>query len=166
MQNNMAPDPLTVTSIKEGALRNGFLYDNRVFFSHQEVLCYKYLQRIGIPGRKMHMEFRVGRKHFDFFPLKRVFWEHHPILQKFGKDPIRYGENRRAALDEQGYVHIPLVVSSFMFRNVSDIQRKMVHAGVDFRTGKVPESGIVYITGRLEEREKMVVELLKEPLLF
>ena len=69
MQNNMASEPLAVTSIKEGALRDGFMYDNRVFFSHQEIICYKYLQSIGIPGKKMHKEFRVGRKHFDFFPL-------------------------------------------------------------------------------------------------
>ena len=103
MQNNLVPDPLIVTSINEGSMRNGFMYDNRVFFSHQEVLCYQYLRDIGIPGKKMHMEFRVGRKHFDFFPLKRVFWEHHPILMKIGKDPKKYGEERRAALDQQGY---------------------------------------------------------------
>ncbi len=166
MQNTMAPDHLTVTSIKEGAVKNGFMYDNRVFFSRQEVLCYQYLRGIGIPGKKMHMEFRVGRKHFDFFPLKRVFWEHHPILLKFGKDPKKYGEKRRVALDEQGYAHIPLVVSSCMFRSVNDIRKKMVQAGVDFRTGKVPDAGIVYITDRVEEQEKMVVELLMEPLMF
>ena len=166
MQNNLALDPLIVTSINEGSMRNGFMYDNRVFFSHQEVLCYQYLRDIGIPGKKMHMEFRVGRKHFDFFPLKRVFWEHHPILMKFGKDPKKYGEERRAALDQQGYAHIPLVVSSCMFRGINDIQKKMFKLGVDFRTGKVPDSGIVYITDRVEKREKMVVELLTEPLMF
>lgn len=112
------------------------------------------------------MEFRVGRKHFDFFPLKRVFWEHHPILLKFGKDPQKYGEKRRAALDEQGYAHIPLVVSSCMFRSVSDIQKKMAQAEVDFRIGKVPESGIVYITDQVRKQEKMVVRLLMEPLML
>ena len=166
MQKHIALDPLAVTEIKEGSVKNGFMYDNRVFFSHQEVLCYQYLRSLGIPGKKMHMEFRVGRKHFDFFPLKRLFWEHHPILLKFGKDPVKYGEKRRAALDEKGYAHIPLVVSSCMFRNVNDINKKMLQAEVDFRTGKVPDSGIVYITDRLEVREKMVVELLMEPLVF
>ncbi len=87
------------------------MYDNRVFFSHQEVLCYKYLRGISIPAKRMHMEYRVGGKHIDFFPLRRVFWEHHPILLKFGKDPVRYGDQRRAILDAKGYCRIPLVVS-------------------------------------------------------
>jgi hypothetical protein len=51
----------------------------------------------------MHMEYRVGSKHIDFLPLRRVFWGHHPILLKFDKDPVRYGEQRRTILDAKGY---------------------------------------------------------------
>ncbi len=110
----------------------------------------------------MHMEFRVGRKHYDFFPLKRVFWEHHPILSKIGNDKVEYAEKRRAALDMNGYAHIPLVVTDCMFTGVEDVKQKMQATGVDFRTGKVPNSSIIY----LKEREEMCIGLLNEPLLF
>lgn len=163
MDTTAANDPETVTRIKEGQCKNGLMYDNRIFFSHQEVLCYKYLVGIGIPAKRMHMEYRVGGKHMDFFPLRRVFWEHHPILLKFGKDPVRYGEERRAILDAKGYSHIPLIVSCIMFKSQNDIRQRMSHIGVDFRTGKVPDSRITYI---LKLKEEMCIELLMEPLLF
>ncbi len=163
MDTNTVNDPETITRIREGSCKNGLMYDNRFFFSHQEVLCYKYLRGIGIPAKKMHMEYRVGGKHIDFFPLRRVFWEHHPILLKFDKDPLRYGEERRAILDAEGYSHIPLVVSSIMFKGQNDIKERMNGIGVDFRTGKVPEPGITYL---IKLKEEMCVELLMEPLLF
>ena len=156
-------NPNVVTRIRDGPSKDALMYDHRVFFSRQEVLCYKYLRSIGIPAKKMHMEYRVGGKHFDFFPLKRVFWEHHPILLKFGKDPVRYAEERRAVLDAEGYGHIPLVVSCVMFKGREDVRRRMNLVGVDFRTGNVPESGITYI---VDLKEEMCIELLMEPLLF
>ena len=110
----------------------------------------------------MHMEYRVGKKHYDFFPLKRVFWEHHPIIHKIGKNKVEYAEKRRAALDANGYAHIPLVVTDCMFTDIDEIKQKMLLTGVDFRTGNVPSSSIIY----LKEREEMCNELLKEPLLF
>ena len=163
MDTKAANDPETITRIREGPCKHGLMYDNRVFFSRQEVLCYKYLRDIGIPAKRMHMEYRVRGKHIDFFPLRRVFWEHHPILLKFGKDPVRYGEERRAILDSKGYGRIPLVVSCIMFKNQDDIRQRMSGIGVDFRTGKVPEPGITYI---IKRREEMCIELLMEPLLF
>ena len=163
MNTNAANDPETVTKIREGPCKDGLMYDNRIFFSHQEVLCYKYLRSIGIPAKRMHMEYRVGGKHMDFFPLRRVFWEHHPILLKFGKDPLRYGQERRAILDAKGYSHIPLIVSCIMFKGHNDIRQRMSCMGVDFRTGNVPDSGITYI---LKLKEEMCIELLMEPLLF
>lgn len=95
MDTNAANDPETITRIKKGPCKDGLMYDNRVFFSHQEVICYKYLRGISIPAKRMHMEYRVGTKYIDFFPLRRVFWEHHPILLKFSKrahvqEPERY----------------------------------------------------------------------------
>ena len=163
MDTNTAYDPGTVTRIREGPCRDALMFDNRIFFSRQEVICYKYLRSIGIPAKKMHMEYRVGGKHLDFFPLKRVFWEHHPILLKFGKDPVRYGEERRALLDSTGYSHIPLVVSCVMFKGQEDVRRRMSSIGVDFRTGKVPEPGITYV---MDLKEEMCIELLMEPMLF
>ncbi len=164
MDTNAANDPETITRIKKGPCKDGLMYDNRVFFSHQEVICYKYLRGISIPAKRMHMEYRVGTKHIDFFPLRRVFWEHHPILLKFGKDPVRYGEQRRAILDPKGYSRIPLVVSCIMFKNQKDIMQRMSGMGVDFRIGKVPEPGITYYI--LNLREEMRIELLMEPVLF
>jgi hypothetical protein len=158
----LSSNPHIVTPIQEGPLKTGYSYDSRAFFSYQEILCYQYLQSIGIPGKKMHMEYRVGRKHYDFFPLKRVFWEHHPILRKIGKDKVTYAEKRRATLDANGYSHIPLVVTDCMFTGVNDIKQKMLEAGVDFRIGSVPSSSIIY----LKEIEEMCLELLKEPLMF
>jgi hypothetical protein len=164
ISTTLSSNPLAVTPIHDGPLRTGFSFDNRVFFSYQEVLCYQYLRSIGIPGKKMHMEFRVGRNHFDFFPLKRVFWEHHPIIRKIGKDLTKYALKRRAILDSNGYAHLPLVVSDCMFKGVADINQRMSSTGVDFRIGNVPDSSIVYITET--EKEKMIIELLTEPLLF
>jgi len=163
IDTQLAFNPNTVTRIKEGPCKDALAYDNRVFFSRQEVLCYKYLRSIGIPAKKMHMEYRVGGKHFDFFPLKRVFWEHHPILLKFGNDPVKYAEERRAVLDSKGYSHIPLVVSCVMFKGQEDIRRRMSRLGVDVRTGKVPEPRIAYI---IDLKEEMCVELLMEPMFF
>lgn len=160
----MPSDPRVVTPIKEGAVKTGFAYDNRVFFSYQEILCYQYLKSKGIPGKKMHMEYRVGRNHFDFFPLKRVFWEHHPILRITGEPLIEYGERRRAILDSEGYGHIPLVVSDCTFKSISEINQNMAKQGVDYRTGHVPNSSIIYITET--ENAEIITELLVEPLLF
>lgn len=92
-----------------------------------------------------------------------MFWEHHPILLKFGKDPVRYGEQRRTILDAKGYSRIPLVVSCIMFKDQKDIMQRMSSMGVDFRIGKVPKPGITYI---LNLREEMRIELLMEPVLF
>jgi hypothetical protein len=163
MDTNAVNNPETVTRIRNGPSKDALMYDNRIFFSSQEVRCYKYLKDIGIPAKKMHMEYRVGGKHLDFFPLKRVFWEHHPILLKFGKDPVKYGEERRAILDAKGYSHIPLVVSCVMFKGQEDTGRMMNEMGVDFRTGKVPEAGITYI---IKQKEEMCIGLLMEPMLF
>ena len=163
MDTNAVNNPDIVTRIRDGPSKNALMYDNRVFFSRQEVLCYKYLRSIGVPAKKMHMEYRVGAKHLDFFPLKRVFWEHHPILLKFGKDPVEYGEERRAILDGKGHGHIPLVVSCVMFKGPEDIRQRMACIGVDFRTGNVPDSEITYV---VDLKEEMCIELLMEPMLF
>lgn len=125
---------------------NGYVYDKRYFNSFQEVQCYGYLKHIGIPPGKMHMEYRLGKNHIDFFPLKRMFWEHHPINIKLGADIFKYGKQRRAILDKHGYEHIPLVVSDVMFNDVSDICLMMTDHGVDFRKGKAPNgTGIYYL---------------------
>ena len=92
------------------------------------------------------MEYRLGKNHIDFFPLKRMFWEHHPINIKLGKDIYKYGKQRRAILDKHGYSHLPLVVSDVMFQDISDICLMMSDHGIDFRKGKVPnDTGIYYL---------------------
>jgi len=92
------------------------------------------------------MEYRIGRNHFDFFPLKRVFWEHHPINLKLGADIFKYGKQRRHILDKNGYSHIPLIVSDVMFEDISDICHKMTEHDIDLRTGQVPtKTGIYYL---------------------
>jgi hypothetical protein len=45
---------------------------------------------------------------------------------------------RRSIFDENGYTHIPLVVSDFMFEDLTDICLKMQENNIDFRKGKVP----------------------------
>lgn len=111
----------------------------------------------------MHMEYRVGKKHFDYFPLKRVFWEHHPILRKLGRDINEYAEERREILDTNGYERIPLIVSDTMFKDIEEITSAMRRAEVDFRTGSVPDR-LVIIKENVEE--ETVLELLMEPLFF
>lgn len=162
MTSQETVDPALVTEIREGKMRNGFRYDNRVFFSYQEVLCYQYLQSLGFPGKKMHMEYRVGKKHFDYFPLKRVFWEHHPILRKLGKSVKKYAQERRDALDSNGFRHIPLIVSDQMFQSIDEIGEYMDNHRVDLRTGAVHDRLVILSA----KREEIVKELLVEPLLF
>ena len=144
---------------------NGYVYDGRYFCSFQEVQCYRYLRFIGIPLGRMHVEYGVGDNWFDFFPLKRVFWEHHPINQKLGKDIYRYGKKRRAVLDANGYSHIPLIVSDVMFEDVPDICQRMTKHAVDFRTGRVPtDTGILYVHGYERDYERYLFSLLPETL--
>jgi hypothetical protein len=135
-QRLAADEPASMRAEPAG---NGYLYDERYFNSFQEVQCYRYLKHLGIPPGKVHHEYRVGENSFDFFPLRRVFWEHHPINLKLGHDIYRYGKRRRAILDSNGYDSVPLVVSDAMFEDVSDICKTMMDHGVDFRRGEVPE---------------------------
>jgi hypothetical protein len=144
---------------------NGYVYDQRFFNSYQEVQCYRYLKHLGIPPGKVHHEYRVGGNRFDFFPLKRVFWEHHPINLKLGHDIYKYGKRRRAILDANGYGRIPLVVSDVMFEDVTDIYKLMRDHQVDFRTGDVPgDRGIVYVKSYEDEWRDAMFNVLCETL--
>jgi hypothetical protein len=144
---------------------NGYMYDQRYFNSFQEVQCYRYLKHLGIPPGKMHHEYRVGDNHFDFFPLKRVFWEHHPINLKLGHDIYKYGKKRRAILDAHGYGRNPLVVSDVMFEDITDIYKMMGDHRVNFRTGEVPEDrGIVYVKSYEDEWKDNMLNFLCETL--
>jgi len=146
---------------------NGYVFDDRFFNSFQEVQCYRYLKHIGIPPGKMHIEYRLGKNHFDFFPLKRVFWEHHPINLKLGKDIYKYGKERRHILDKHGYEHIPLIVSDVMFEDITDICQKMNENEIDLRHGKVPtDTGIYYLRDYETQFTRLGYELLAETLQF
>ncbi len=146
---------------------NGYVFDERYFNSFQEVQCYRYLKHIGIPSGKMHIEYRLGKNHFDFFPLKRVFWEHHPINLKLGKNIYKYGKERRQILDEHGYDNFPLIVSDIMFDGVSDICNKMIEHNIDLRKGSVPtDTGIYYLRDYEEQFLRMGYELLAETTQF
>lgn len=146
---------------------NGYVFDDRFFNSFQEVQCYRYLKHVGIPPGKMHMEFRLGNNHFDFFPLKRVFWEHHPINLKLGKDIYKYGKQRRHILDKHGYEHIPLIVSDIMFEDLPDICQKMSEHEIDFRKGKVPtDTGIYYLRDYQNDYLNIGYEVLVETINF
>jgi len=152
--------------LKATPMGSGYVFDKRYFNSFQEVQCYEYLKHVGIPPGKMHMEYRLGKNHVDFFPLKRMFWEHHPISLKLGKDIFKYGKKRRAILDKHGYSHLPLVVSDVMFQDVSDICLKMDEHDINFRKGTVPtETGIYFIHDYKDEYRKLGYQLLAETLM-
>ena len=68
MDTNAANDSETITRIKKGPCKDGLMYDNRVFFSHQEVICYKYFRGISIPAKRMHMETESGPSTLISFP--------------------------------------------------------------------------------------------------
>ena len=154
-------------SLIAAQMDNGYVYDDRFFNSFQEVQCYRYLKHIGIPPGKMHMEYRLGKNHVDFFPLKRVFWEHHPINLKLGKDIYKYGKQRRHILDQNGYDKIPLIVSDIMFENIPDICQKMDEHDIDFRKGKVPtETGIYYLRDFENDFLDIGYDLLAETIHF
>jgi hypothetical protein len=179
--SNSSPNHHSTTQLPHGPLNvsqgvsvlkvtphgNGYVFDDRYFQSYQEVQCYRYLRFLGIPPGKMHREYRVGHNRFDFFPLKRVFWEHHPINMKLGKDIYRYGKKRRAILDGNGYAHVPLVVSDLMFEDVPDICQKMSESDIDFRSGRVPKgTGILYVHGFERDYERHCFNTLHETLAF
>jgi len=151
---------------KTEALGKGYVYDDRFFSSFQEVQCYKYLKHLGIPPGKVHHEYQVGGSRFDFFPLRRVFWEHHPINLKLGQDIYRYGKRRRAILDDNGYRHVPLVVSDVMFEDVTDIYKAMSDYRVDFRKGEVPgDKGLVFVKSYEDEFRLEMLSLIHASLL-
>ena len=146
---------------------NGYVFDERFFNSFQEVQCYRYLKHIGIPPGKMHIEYKLGRNHFDFFPLKRVFWEHHPINHKLGADIYKYGKQRRHILDEHGYEHVPLIVSDIMFEDVPDICHKMTENEIDLRSGSVPtDTGIYFLRDYEHDFLDIGYNLLAETIQF
>jgi len=149
------------TSLRIEPSGNGYVYDERFFNSFQEVQCYRYVKHLGIPPGKVHHEYRVGDSRFDFFPLRRVFWGHHPINLKLGHDIYRYGKRRRAILDSNGYRGVPLVVSDVMFEDVSDICKAMIDHGVDFRCGEVPEDrSLVFVKSYEDEFRLEMLSLI------
>ena len=164
---NSPSKPNGENSLIATQMDNGYVFDNRFFNSFQEVQCYRYLKHIGIPPGKMHMEYRLGKNHVDFFPLKRVFWEHHPINLKLGKDIYKYGKERRHILDDHGYEHIPLIVSDVMFEDIPDICHKMSENEIDLRRGRVPtDTGIYYLRDYETPFMKMGYELIAETAQF
>lgn len=116
---------------------DGFVIRGKRFVSYQEVQCFRYLQWLGFTPVEMNHEFQVGRNHFDFFPLGKVFWEHHPIHLRSGEDFFQYGKMRRLILNAFGYTKVPLVVSDVMFKDQWEVCDFMNDYDVDFRKGRV-----------------------------
>jgi hypothetical protein len=116
---------------------SGFVIWGERFVSYQEVQCFRYLQWLGLTPEDMKHEYQVGRCSFDFFPLGKVFWEHHPISMRSGEDLYQYGKRRRRVLNASGYSKIPLVVSDSMFRDQWEVCDLMNDYEVDFKRGKV-----------------------------
>ena len=115
----------------------GFVIWGERFVSYQEVQCFRYLQWLGLTSEEMNHEYQVGRCSFDFFPLGKVFWEHHPISKRSGEDLYQYGKRRRRVLNVSGYSKIPLVVSDSMFRDQWEVCDLMNDYDVDFKRGRV-----------------------------
>ena len=116
---------------------SGFVIRGERFVSYQEVQCFRYLQWLGLGSEDMNHEFPVGRNRFDFFPLGRVFWEHHPIHIRSGEDLFQYGKKRRLILNTFGYTKAPLIVSDVMFKDQWEVCDFMNDYEVDFRRGRV-----------------------------
>jgi hypothetical protein len=116
---------------------SGFVIWGERFVSYQEVQCFRYLQWLRLTPKDMRHEYQVGRCSFDFFPLGKVFWEHHPISMRSGEDLYQYGKKRRQVLNASGYSKIPLVVSDSMFRDQWEVCDLMNDYEVDFKRGRV-----------------------------
>jgi len=115
----------------------GYVIWGERFVSYQEVQCFRYLQWLGLTPKEMNHEYQIGRYNFDFFPLGKVFWEHHPISIRSGEDLYQYGKRRRLVLNASGYSKIPLVVSDSMFRDQWEVCDLMNDYEVDFKRGSV-----------------------------
>ncbi len=116
---------------------SGYVIRGERFVSYQEVQCFRYLQWLGLAHEEMNHEYQVGRCSFDFFPLGKVFWEHHPICTRIGEDLFQYGKRRRLTLNVFGYSGVPLVVSDAMFKDQWEVCDLMNDYDVDFKRGKV-----------------------------
>jgi hypothetical protein len=116
------------------------------FVSYQEVQCFKYLNFLGLDLDEVYHEFPIGDNRFDFFPMKEIFWEHHPIRKRLGENIYTYGGQRRSILNRHGYIDVPLVVSDIMFNDIWEICDIMNNHGVDFKNGEIRgDPTIVYI---------------------
>lgn len=125
---------------------NGFKIRGERFVSYQEVQCFRYLQLLGLSPEEMNHEYPVGKNSFDFFPLGRVFWEHHPIHVKSGEDLFEYGKKRRLILNSSGYQNMPLVVSDVMFKDQWEVCDLMNDHWIDFKRGIVKgKSSICFV---------------------
>lgn len=92
-----------------------YTYDKEKFFSKQEMECYKFYKKLGLTKKQINHEFSINGSYFDFFPFKRFFHEHHPIinLDNYDKDrtPKEYFLERRRILDRNNYKGCPLIVT-------------------------------------------------------
>ena len=144
---------------------SGFVIWGERFVSYQEVQCFRYLQWLGLTPEDMRHEYQVGRCSFDFFPLGKVFWEHHPISMRSGEDLYQYGKKRRLVLNASGYSKIPLVVSDSMFRDQWEVCDLMNDYEVDFKRGRVQgDPTICYVHDFSKEYEPVLSETWKVPL--
>ena len=132
------------------------------FVSYQEVQCFRYLQWLGLTSEDMRHEYQVGRCSFDFFPLGKVFWEHHPISMRSGEDLYQYGKRRRQVLNSSGYSKISLVVSDSMFRDQWEVCDLMNDYEVDFKRGRVNgDPTICFVRDYSREYESAVSDSCK-----
>lgn len=151
----------------------GFVICGERYVSYQEVQCFRYLQWLGLSPEEMGHEWQVGRWSIDFFPRRRVFWEHHPIYSKCGEDLYQYGKRRRMTLNAFGYSKVPLVVSDVMFKDQWEVCDMMNDYEIDFREGRIKGNPTICFVrdyeryyGGAEERATIDAQIGETPLLL
>jgi len=95
-------------------LRNKkYSFEGESFLSKEEIKCFSFLRGLGLTKEEINHEYQVDSYFIDFFPLRKFFWEYHP-LGVFGSNETldQYYSRRRKVLDDNGYKDYKLIVTT------------------------------------------------------
>ncbi len=105
-----------------------YFYNGEKFLSNEELEYYKFYKKMKLSKNQINHEFRIKRCHIDFFPLRKFFHEHHPMIDRSDYDrnnkPRQYFLRRRKLLDENGYKGFPLIITKSM-RDIPKLKKFM-----------------------------------------
>jgi len=107
--------PLSLLALESRRKNYPYKFMNCLFDSDSERKLCEIFVKNGIiikPEEGKNIHFRINKHHVDFFIMKRIFVEYHPIVNyESGKETTKtYYLKKRKILDDNGYKNFPLIV--------------------------------------------------------